>query len=254
MYADDKQKKAIAVSRLPSDLAESRSKKTDVHDLIKKDIIEGRWRPGTKLSISDMRKDYDVSLSPLREALSRLAATGFITSERQRGFRISDVSQAGLKDLNNVRTKLECWAICDAIDNSDKNWESDVIAAYHRLARTPYECNEQIGRVSAEWNRCHKEFHSALVSACKSTWLMRFRDILFDEMERYRNLSLEYTTKRRESTRKGGNRTASFEDEHQMMVQAILDGDKENACALITQHFQNTYEIVQSILDSDFDM
>ncbi len=231
---------------------ESDAKKSDVHDRIKQDIIEGRWKPDTKLSISDMRSDYDVSLSPLREALSRLAATGFIAAEKQRGFRVAKVSQNDLADLNKVRTQLECWALRDAIKKGDKVWEGEIVAAYHRLARTPYENEDDPDRVSAEWNRCHKEFHYALVGACDSIWLMRFRDILFDEMERYRNLSIEYTSIRREIGNNGAKGdAANFEDEHKMLVDAVLEGNQKKACALIVAHFGKTFEIVSHILGNE---
>ena len=223
--------------------------KIDVHYRIKKDIIRGHWKPGTKLSISNMRNDYDVSLSPLREALSRLAATGFISAEKQRGFRVATVSKKDLADVNRFRIQLECWAIREAIEMGDKNWEGEVVAVYHRLARTPYEDPGDPDTVSEEWTRCHKEFHYALVSACQSSWLMRFRDILFDEMERYRNLSVEYTSKRHETDNGAKNTTSTFEDDHKMLVNAVLASDADKACKLIKSHFNKTFEIVNRILE-----
>lgn len=226
------------------------SKMSDIYEMIKADIIKGRWRPGKKLSIANLRDEYDISLSPLREALSRLSALGFIESEKQRGFRVAGVSKHDLFDLNRMRIQIESWAIREAIERGDKVWEGDVIAALHRLNRTAYEKTDNSGNISEEWTKCHKDFHFALVSACQSKWLMRFRDNLFDEMDRYRNLSIEYSQKRRELAVTTGKKDDDpFNDDHKLMVDAILAGDADRACNLIERHFTKTVKIVSHVLE-----
>ncbi len=228
------------------------SKMADVYDKIKSDIIKGRWEPGKKLSIAKLRDEYDISLSPLREALSKLAAVGFILAEKQRGFRVADISKKELLDLSRMRIQLESWAIKESIERGDKVWESEVIAAFHRLDRTPYESKDNPGNPSGEWVKCHKEFHFALVSGCESNWLMKFRDILFDEMDRYRNLSIEYLNKRRAMNINSGKSEADrFDNDHKKLVDAILDGDSDVACALIEAHFANTVNIICKVLDGE---
>jgi GntR family transcriptional regulator, carbon starvation induced regulator len=229
------------------------TKAADVHAQIKQDIIRGRWMPGEKLSIIDLRNEYEVSLSPLREALSRLAAVGYVVSEGQRGFSVAPVSRDDLIDANRIRVQLECWAIREAMARGDKNWEADIIAAFHRLALTPYEDEDRPGTVSAEWTLCHQGFHNALVSAAGSRWLEQFRDIVYDEMERYRNLSLSNYISAKRAMTKGKSRKKAgnidpFENDHKLILDAVLSRDADKTCALIEEHFNKTVHILEGML------
>ena len=51
----------------------------------------------------------------MREALSRLATSGFVVAEDQRGFRVADVSAAELTDITDTRIHVECEALRRAI-------------------------------------------------------------------------------------------------------------------------------------------
>jgi len=57
------------------------------YEQIKKDIIYGVLAPTTKLKLDAMKAQYSVSISTLRETLSRLASEGFVVAEEQRGNR-----------------------------------------------------------------------------------------------------------------------------------------------------------------------
>ena len=55
---------------------------------LRADILSCKLAPGSKLPFDRLKEDYGVGLSPLREALSRLATSGLVTMEGQRGFRV----------------------------------------------------------------------------------------------------------------------------------------------------------------------
>src|SRR5690606_40721343 len=71
--------------------------------MLRADVIAGRLKPGAKLRVEQLRGQYEVGATPLREALSRLSADGFVISEGQRGFRVVPMSVADLQDITNVR-------------------------------------------------------------------------------------------------------------------------------------------------------
>jgi hypothetical protein len=66
---------------------------------IKSDILRSRFPPGYWLRLDELRETYGISISPLREALSRLIATGLVTAEGQRGFRVAEMSSENLIDI-----------------------------------------------------------------------------------------------------------------------------------------------------------
>src|SRR5947209_9518959 len=66
---------------------------------IRQDIIFGRLAPGQKLKLETLRVRYGVSVSTLREILSRLCSEGFVVAEGQRGFEVEPVSAEGFREV-----------------------------------------------------------------------------------------------------------------------------------------------------------
>src|ERR1700754_457711 len=64
----------------------------DGYRRIRADIIFGRLQPDQKLRLEAMKDDYGVSVSTLREILSRLSSEGFVIAEGRRGFEVAPVS------------------------------------------------------------------------------------------------------------------------------------------------------------------
>src|SRR6185437_17138450 len=86
-------------------------------------IMRGDLMPGTKLNLDRMRESFGVSLSPLREALCRLESDGLVTVVDQRGYRVTSVSDENLAEVTQLRVKLECWALKEAMVHGDVVWE-----------------------------------------------------------------------------------------------------------------------------------
>src|SRR5450432_2342615 len=83
----------------------------DGYRRIRADILFGRLRPGQKLKLEGLKEGYGVSVSTLREILSRLAAEGFVWAEGRRGFEVAPVSMENLKELAELRLLLEAHAM-----------------------------------------------------------------------------------------------------------------------------------------------
>ena len=73
------------------------------YSALREEILNGTLLPGTKLRIRDLCERYSMGLSPLREALSRLASEGLAVQSAQRGFAVASLSLQDLAEL--VRTK-----------------------------------------------------------------------------------------------------------------------------------------------------
>ena len=108
---------------------------SDLYDLIRSDIIGGRFEPGEKLRLESMRKRYEVGNSPLREALTKLASTGLLTQQNQRGFYVPIASRADLTDICNTRIHIEVAALKLSIAQGDDDWEAKVISTFHCLQK-----------------------------------------------------------------------------------------------------------------------
>ena len=206
-----------------------------LYERLRGEIVGGRLLPGTKLRLDELRGQYGVSLSPLREALSRLAAEGFVVSENQRGFNVAPVSRAMFADVIKMRTALESMALRESIEKGDEDWEVGVVSALHRLKK--FEVARSEGQSMEEWELRHQEFHLALVGACGSPLLLQFCTTLRDLNDRYRRLFLaSYKLDR------------DVANEHQAIADAALAHDAEKAVYLLGEHIQRTARNVSAAI------
>ncbi|SHE79725.1 transcriptional regulator, GntR family [Modicisalibacter ilicicola DSM 19980] len=157
---------------------------SQVFNALKQDLIRGRFTAGEKLAISALKSRYQVGLSPLREALNRLAAYGLLEQLNQRGFRVPTLDASELADIAHLRTQLECMALVQAFQAGDAEWESQLLAAQHRLRRA----DQTPGEIE-RWEQAHQHFHRTLLAPSGSPWLLRFIEQLHDQFDRYRRLA-----------------------------------------------------------------
>lgn len=209
-----------------------------VLERIKADILGGRLEPDAKLRLNVMRRRYGIGTSPLREALSRLAAQGLVSFEGQRGFRVAPVSRADLEDITLTRQMIEPMALRLAIENGDDTWEAGIITAFHLFKRGNERGLPRDDAALAAWEERHRAFHAALVAACPLTSLKDFFGQLYDKAERYRRVLLSYDF--------------APEDviaEHRNLMQAVLDRRVNEACETLINHIALTADIVSGALE-----
>jgi DNA-binding GntR family transcriptional regulator len=204
-----------------------------VYQELRADILACRLRPGAKLQINVLAQDREQSLSGVREALSRLSAEGLVIAEPQRGFRVAPVSLEDLTDLTLARVDIEGLCLSRSIEHGGVEWETGIVAALHRLSRTPYWASGDDRRLSDEWAAAHDAFHEALISASASAHLSRIRRSLYQQSERYRRLSVPVVSKKRD-----------VEAEHRAIAQAALKRQAARACELMKEHLILTMDIV----------
>ena len=207
---------------------------------LRRDIIAGLLEPGSKLRVRELGERYDVGAIPLREALSRLSASGFVIAIDQKGFRVADVSLEELNDITQTRQDIERLAITRAIRRRDARWEGEVLAAHHLLQRLPVYDATQPERLNTEWEIAHNRFHEMLIAGSRSPWLMQFATMLRDQTARYRHLS---------ATAPHG-RDRNVGAEHDAIIQAVLSHDVELAATLLADHFGTTARLVGEALQA----
>lgn len=201
---------------------------------LRKDIIEGRYAPGEKLRVEHLKAKYDVSGSTLREALALLVSDSLVVPQAQRGFRVAPMSMDDVVDLTRTRIMLECAAVRDAIKYGDDQWEARVVSAYHMLSRAEERLASDLKDVLPEWERRNQEFHEALVSACPSRWVLRFRSILYQQSQRYRQLSAVKSEV-----------PASIHEEHREIFEAAMARDVDRADKVLAKHIGYALTILQ---------
>ncbi|MCW5774757.1 MAG: GntR family transcriptional regulator, partial [Rhodospirillaceae bacterium] len=78
---------------------------------LRDDIVKGTLKPGEKLKPDILSVRHGIGLSPIREALSRLASDGLAVAEGQRGFFVAPISLGELADVADLREHFSVMAL-----------------------------------------------------------------------------------------------------------------------------------------------
>jgi DNA-binding GntR family transcriptional regulator len=213
----------------------STTRANETYQSLRTGILSGDIPAGSRLRTNELCSQFKVSLGAVREALTQLIAQGLVVSEAHRGFTASPVSADDLIDLTRVRIEIETTCLAWAIRAGTVEWESNIIAALHRLSRT-HRAGDRI-RPGAEWTEAHDKYHLALLATCDSPRLMRIRHQLYEQSERYRNLEISLPVNR------------DPEGEHQRIAEAAIARDIPLATERMREHLTITANNVLKSID-----
>jgi GntR family transcriptional regulator, carbon starvation induced regulator len=205
---------------------------------IRDDIITGNFAPGEKLQPDALRRRYTLGVSPLREALARLASDGLTVADGQRGFFAPPVCVGELQDVTKLRAEFSGRALALSVRYGDDAWESAVVAASYQLNKLTEPLENEPHELIDEWEARNRSFHSALESGCRSPWLIHFCEVLYDQSERYRRTLAAHRSPR-----------AEIHDEHQRMMDAALKRDSGTACEILSAHIVRGGAAVQALME-----
>jgi DNA-binding GntR family transcriptional regulator len=200
--------------------------------MMRADILELRLLPGTKLLFESLREKYDVGLSPLREALSRLVVEGLVIGEDRRGFRVAPLTEEDFYDLTSLRREIEVLAVSRSVERGGDMWEAELVRAYHHMSLI----NVKHPDYMTEWSARNQAFHEALVSACGSPRMLQLRRQLFDQFMRYQRIAPRHDW-----------RSARHDTDHKKILDAAIARDVEKCRALIRTHIKVWDPIVEAL-------
>ncbi len=204
-----------------------------VYAALRADILGGRQQPGARLPFADLSARYEASMGVVREALTRLQGEGLVESEPQFGFTVVAISPDNLRHLTEARCAIEALVLRSSIEHGDLAWESALLAAHHRLDRTPQMEPDDPGRLSDDWTAAHAAFHLALLAGSPNPVLLSTAVSLRDSAELYQRLSVPEDHSHRD-----------IPTEHRAILNAALAHDADTAAELLRSHIQRTTDIL----------
>lgn len=208
-----------------------------VFQALREDVLAGRRKPGERLHIERLRKEFGVSSSTVREALLLLVSETLATTEGQKGFRVVPASAKDFRAIAEMRVLLETKGLRESMIRGDDTWEAGVLAAFHRLSKVEAQMTGTVSAdLAAQWEARNNDFHQALVAACDNPWLLRLRAILHQQSARYLRMSLTNRTVPR-----------NVQAEHKAIMEATLARDPDRACVEINEHIMRTIKVVDAL-------
>ncbi len=206
---------------------------------LRRAIVRCEYEPDERLRVEELGRRFEISNTPIREALSRLAEQGLVRSIDNRGFRVAPLTVEGISDLTRVRLIIESEALRDAIQNGDDVWEANMVASAHALSLIEQRLGQTHVALDNNWTERHRSFHLAVYSGCNSPLLKVMVEQLFDNAERYRR----YSASHRQTER-------IKHDEHTKILNCILTRNVDLSLELLRQHIVFTMNTVTVALSA----
>jgi DNA-binding GntR family transcriptional regulator len=206
-----------------------------IEDLLRADIINGVLAPGQRLTASDLTEKYEVSATPLREALQRLAAQDLVEIDPRLGASVAPISLEHLRDTYWIRQLLESLAVERSVERGDDEWEQRLRALFADFERAVASAGAGPDEDVLSWSRAHRSFHLGLMAACDSPWLLSMLNVVNDHSERYRMLS----------ALQGARDPVG---EHSAILDAAIARDKHAAVKALQLHLDRTVEVIEDSL------
>lgn len=183
---------------------------------LRRRIVDGTLTSGAELRQRTLAQQFGVSATPVREALNRLHAEGYVETRLHRGATVVRSAHERRSENWRIRSSLEALAVelaCERLNDSDLS-EIDELARQFELAKGPEE--------SAEANR---RFHFRIYEAARSPVLLRFLEVM------WLSLDVNPSALRRHEV---------SAQQHYAIAEALRKGDVEEAAAQTRRHISET--------------
>ncbi|MEU4312015.1 amidase family protein [Nocardia sp. NPDC024068] len=147
-----------------------------VYQQVRRRILDGRIKPGTRVSIRSLAQSAGVSTMPTREALKRLQFEGLVAFDR-RAVTVAALDADEIRQLFAIRSTLELLATEWALMRLDE----DGIAAM----RTVLDDMGDPGITPDVWRELNRTFHQTLYGHAQSRYLMELINNIWDRIQPY---------------------------------------------------------------------
>lgn len=164
-----------------------------VAEEIRRRIISGELAPGEKIRVAELAETFDVSLTPMREALKILDKEDLVELTTNRGARVSDISVERTRSIFEVISRLEALAA----ERAAERITADELTALEDLHARMVE-RHLAGDLPAYFD-LNRKIHDLVVDAAKNPDLKRLRTSLSFHVERARFLSVATDAHREKS-------------------------------------------------------
>lgn len=190
-----------------------------VYRTLREAIVRDVFEEGERLQDRILARMLGVSRTPVREALQRLEAEGFVKTLPRLGLVIAEITPQDIEDIYAIRIALEGVAARLAAERATAT-EVDLLAALNaRIAEAT--ARNDLEAMSA----LNKEFHMAIYRAARNSRLMDLLNILHDAVQRFRRSTLSIPQRAREAV-----------EEHEALIDAIRARDPDRAERVAREH------------------
>lgn len=200
---------------------------------IKHRILENQFPAGTIMLEQELAELLEMSRTPVREAMVRLAREGMIDIRPRHGMRVLPVSADDMREIYEILTALEAEAAAQIARDGASS------ARIEELRDTVTQMDQALEADDLDaWARADDRFHRLILASCRNRRLKAIIEQFWDQSHRVRTLTLRLRPKP----------TASNVD-HRILVDAIERRDAETAQRIHHDHRAKSGRMLVEILE-----
>ncbi|RJF92360.1 GntR family transcriptional regulator [Noviherbaspirillum saxi] len=195
------------------------SRSHTLREAIEEMIAVGKLRPGAHLDETVLANEFNVSRTPIREALIQLASMGLVVIRPRRGAIVADIPPQRLVEMFELMAELE--AMCGRLAaRRMSKADHDELLNLHAACQKARESGNP-----DDYFYKNEAFHQAIYAGSHNTFLVEQTRNLHRRLRPYRRLQLRVR-----------DRVANSFAEHEEIVNAIIAGDGERTADLLRHH------------------
>lgn len=185
------------------------------------EIVRGVLPPGTSLDETDLAQRFNVSRTPVREALRQLTASGLVNSRAHRGAVVAQPSIDRLTGMFEAMAELE--AICAglAAERMPAVQRHGLEAIHEELRVLSYDGNPD------RFHEVNERFHNAIYAGSQNEYIAEITLATRVRVQPFRRAQFRNL-----------GRLAKSQAEHDRVVVAIMRGDRNGAAAAMRAHIE----------------
>lgn len=185
-------------------------------------IISFEYKPNEPIIENDLCEKLNISRTPLREALRRLEAEGFVTKARNRGTFVRTYTAEDISESCDIRNLFEVYSLKKCIKNVSK-WELEKV-------REDLESLKDDSSAE-EYYKSDTELHNMITKYCMNTRMLSIMSNLSVQLDAFQRISAQTP-----------NRLIKSKEEHMEILKAIEEGDFTKAKDALEMHLENVKE------------
>lgn len=196
-----------------------------VYKMLKEKILKQELKVGEKISSRKIARDNGISVMPVRDGLLKLTNDGLVVNKPRVGFYVRNFTKNEVNNIMEVREMYEVYCLKNHFANIDrdeiKKLQNEMEAVEDDLQRIVFD-------------KIDISLHYTFIQASENNFLIAKYEQIKDLVILFQHLHLA--------------RMEKSHQEHEMIAENILAGNKEKVVELVISHLRDVNEGIKRSL------
>lgn len=193
-----------------------------IYEILRQRIVTLELLPREKIDIGKLTREFNISATPVREALKRLVERGLVHYRKDVGYWVISLSRKDIEDIFSLRKVLECFALERGIEAIS----TEQLAKLEQKTRRLLLGNLSRSALRLQFDETDEDLHyNLIICCCNNAYLQMYYNQMNDHIRIARNLN---------------ERIEKAITEHLEIIEAIKARDIEKAKVALSSHLDNS--------------